>query len=194
MQDPGKSQFRVEARRAAAGVDRAGVGEAVRAHLLRWLADRAPTTVLVYLALPDEVPVDALAQRPELGRHRWAVTRTGPDGDLDLSVHPLASARERHHHGYDQPVASSAVVPDDEVGVVLVPGLAFDRRGGRLGRGKGYYDRLLARLGPGVARVGVTAEALVWPGPLPVEPHDVPVGWLVTERGLRPVVRPTRAG
>jgi len=183
--DRAKYRFRAAARAAAAEVDWAAVGAVVRAHLARWLADRPLTTVVVYLALPDEVPVEELSQRPELGRHRWAVTRTGSTGGLDLSLHPLASARERHRHGYQQPVAGSDLVVDDEVGVVLVPGLAFDRGGGRLGRGKGYYDRLLARLGPGVDRVGVTAEALVGSVPVPADGHDVAMGWLVTESGLR---------
>src|SRR4051812_33054074 len=193
--DRAKSRFRAAARDAAAEVDWVAVGEVVRAHLARWLVARPPTTVVVYLALPDEVPVEALSLRPELGRHRWAVTRTGSRGGLDLSLHPLASARERHRHGYQQPVPGSALVVDDEVGLVLVPGLAFDRGGGRLGRGKGYYDRLLARLGPGVERVGVTAEALVAPEPVPVDDHDVAMGWLVTEAGVRRVdPLPSRGG
>ena len=74
-----------------------------------------------------------------------------------------------------------------DIGAVLVPGLAFDRWGGRLGRGRGYYDRLLTRLGPGVDRMGVTADRLVWQEPLPVDTHDVRMTWLVTEAGLRPV-------
>lgn len=72
------------------------------------------------------------------------------------------------------------------VEVVLVPGLAFDRLGTRLGRGKGHYDRLLARIGEPAVRVGVchpwqVMEAPV--APLPREPHDVPMHWILTPQG-----------
>ena len=61
-----------------------------------------------------------------------------------------------------------------EVALVLVPGLAVDRAGTRLGRGAGYYDRSLPQVGPGVPTVVVlNDEELV--DALPVEPHDRPV-------------------
>ena len=68
--------------------------------------------------------------------------------------------------------------PEAVPGVLLVPGLAFDRRGGRLGRGGGLYDRYLAGFG------GVSI-GLCWEGQLvdrvPREPHDEPVDYVVTE-------------
>jgi 5-formyltetrahydrofolate cyclo-ligase len=74
-----------------------------------------------------------------------------------------------------------------EVGIVLVPGLAFDRNGTRLGRGKGHYDRLLARLPRTAARLGTGhAWQVVEPpvAPLPREPHDVPMTALLTPQGV----------
>jgi 5-formyltetrahydrofolate cyclo-ligase len=70
--------------------------------------------------------------------------------------------------------------------VALVPGMLFDRTGGRLGHGAGYYDRLLPGLGPTVPRVGVVPTALVVDA-LPCEAHDVPMTHLATEAGVRPV-------
>ena len=64
---------------------------------------------------------------------------------------------------------------------VVVPGLAYDRRGHRLGRGAGVYDRFLATLPPHVLRIGVIPTALVVPE-LPTEPHDMPMHFVVTER------------
>ena len=84
------------------------------------------------------------------------------------------------------------LVPRDHVPIrpaalaaVIVPGLAFDLRGHRLGRGAGVYDRFLASLPPTTLRIGVIPEALVAPE-LPVEPHDVPMHWVVTERRAIP--------
>ena len=68
------------------------------------------------------------------------------------------------------------------IDLCIVPGLAFDRRGVRLGRGGGYYDRYLPRLRADAVRVGwVPSQFLV--DRLPVEPHDARVHLVITERG-----------
>ena len=65
---------------------------------------------------------------------------------------------------------------------VLLPGLAFDVAGVRLGYGGGFYDRLLADWP--VCTVGVVAGALLLPA-LPREAHDLPVAWLASEVEVR---------
>lgn len=76
------------------------------------------------------------------------------------------------------PRARSAVTPGS-ADVVIVPGLAFDRRGGRLGYGGGHIDRLLAATAP--APVVAPALSLQVVDAVPREPHDLPVDVLVTE-------------
>ena len=72
--------------------------------------------------------------------------------------------------------------------LLVVPGLAFDRQGYRLGRGGGYYDRFLAR------RVASTVVGLAFSWQIvpevPRDPWDVPVGAIVTERGVIRVAPP----
>lgn len=63
--------------------------------------------------------------------------------------------------------------------LILVPGIAFDRTGNRLGRGGGFYDRLLAEY-PGATAIGLCFDFQLVDS-LPVEPHDRPVNWIVTE-------------
>ena len=65
---------------------------------------------------------------------------------------------------------------------MLIPLLAFDRRGARLGYGGGYYDRTLALL-PDAAAVGVAYAAQEVPE-VPIGPHDVLLRAIATERGL----------
>ena len=65
--------------------------------------------------------------------------------------------------------------------ICLVPGLAFDRHGFRLGYGKGYYDRFLAHYRSGA--VLLCREKLIREE-IPLEPHDYPIPWVLTERGL----------
>lgn len=84
-----------------------------------------------------------------------------------------------------QPGASCPRVEVGEARILLVPGLAFDGRGNRLGRGGGFYDRLLAPLrdlavGPRVVGVCFACQRL---GAVPVDEHDCPVDMLVSEAG-----------
>ncbi len=151
----------------------------VCAGLAGW--DRLGGTVLAYLPMGDEVDLRALiGARPDV---RWAVTRTPDEGPL--TVHELGEELEVHRLGYAQPRAGSPEIHPADLDVALVPGLAFDRAGGRLGRGRGYYDVLLAAAGDGLTTVGVTADALVVEA-LPVLAHDVRMGWLATEAGVQP--------
>ena len=115
--------------------------------------------MLTYLTMPSEVdPAPAVTARPDL---RWLVTRTPRQGGL--TVHPYEAPREVHPLGYEQPVADAPVVAPTDVDVVICPGLMFDVAGGRLGRGAGYYDGLLAQVRPDTVKVGLTVERHVVP-------------------------------
>lgn len=68
-----------------------------------------------------------------------------------------------------------------QIELVVVPGVAFDPQGNRLGLGGGYYDRFLALAR--APKIGLTHQALLV-DPLPVEPHDVPMDRVVTEAAV----------
>lgn len=74
-------------------------------------------------------------------------------------------------------------VPVSELDVILVPGLAFTRTGARLGRGGGYYDRLLAQPQCRARRIAVAFELQIIDG-IPCEAHDQRVAQIITESGL----------
>jgi 5-formyltetrahydrofolate cyclo-ligase len=98
-----------------------------------------------------------------------------------------SSSLEKSERGVYQPREGSgpAFVPSSGAGVlVLVPGLAFDREGKRLGRGGGYYDRFLAapELSESV-KIGVCWSVQFLTN-LPSEPHDVEMDWICHERGI----------
>lgn len=131
--------------------------------------------MLTYLAFGTELDLSGL-----VNKHFYA-TRTREDGTL--SVHELAGRLERHPYGFSEPSAGSLEVGLEQLDLILVPGLAFDQGGTRLGYGKGFYDRLLSRAAPGVPIVGVVPDALVVEA-LPKEAHDVPVTHLLSERGV----------
>jgi phosphomannomutase len=173
-----KSRARRRAREIGSGLDLAAISRDVVDVLRSWEGLSDDATVLLYAAMPDEVDVAALAGPGA------ALTRLGEDDRL--TIHRWGAPRERHRLGFDQPVASSETIDPASIDVVLVPGLAFDRSGVRLGRGGGHYDRLLPMLRDDVALVGIAAEAVVV-DELPREPHDVVMTHLATEAGVRPV-------
>ena len=142
-----------------------------------------PGLFLFYRPMPHELNLDDLAE--QLGWHKFVTTRTPQTGSL--TVHPAASPTERHRFGFLQPVQGSPTVELDEVAVALVPALAFDRTGTRLGRGAGYFDQLLSRIPSDCLRIGVTEEAFIF-DELPSESHDIPMTHLATESGVRAVV------
>lgn len=88
--------------------------------------------------------------------------------------------------GVREPAASPAhaVVPD-ALDLILVPGVAFTAEGARLGRGGGFYDRLLASLPAHACKIGVCFDSQILPE-LPLEPHDHHVAFIATESGIRP--------
>ena len=71
----------------------------------------------------------------------------------------------------------------DQVDLVVVPGVAFDRDGARLGHGQGYYDKLLAGAREQTPRVALAFECQIFPT-LPTAPHDVPMHVILTERAI----------
>jgi 5-formyltetrahydrofolate cyclo-ligase len=134
------------------------------------------------------VTFDALPGEPDLGplfsdepARMLALTRT-PGTGFDLSIHDGRGPRERHRFGYEQPMVEAPIVSIGDIGAVLVPGLAFDRYGGRLGFGAGYYDRFLVRLPDDVIRIGVSDGFIV--DRVPTGPFDVAMTHLATEAGV----------
>lgn len=69
----------------------------------------------------------------------------------------------------------------DQIDLALIPGLAFDCFGGRLGRGKGYYDRLLGDHSFRGLKAGICHEERIFAF-IPMEPHDIPMDLILTEQ------------
>jgi 5-formyltetrahydrofolate cyclo-ligase len=176
-----KAQWRAWAERVALLIDWVEAGRAVRAVVSQYLEElEESATVLTYAPMAQEIDLTPLVDAHP--RHGFLLTRTPASGPLTL--HPYESRRERHRYGFEQPTAEAPVVTADEVDVAFVPGVAFDLRGVRLGRGKGYYDVLLPGLGRATL-IGIAPAPLVVPE-LPWEEHDVRVSCLATELGLAP--------
>jgi 5-formyltetrahydrofolate cyclo-ligase len=182
-------------RRALTSEEHARVSLAV-VHALATLPELTRArTLLLYAAQPDEVDVSALpaalaAARTEAGvlapptlllprvvGTALELARAGGDGhDLLRGLRPGA-------FGLLEPPEGARIVDAEAVDLAIVPGVAFSPAGRRLGRGGGFYDRLLTRLRPDCIVVGVCAQVCTAPT-LPEEPHDRPVDVVVTDASL----------
>ena len=96
----------------------------------------------------------------------------------------LAQLR-RGRFGILEPYETQSVIQPQEIGYIAVPGVAFDSRGGRLGFGKGYYDRFLGQLPATTYRCGLAFGIQVVPC-VPQAPHDICMHGIVTEQGCIP--------
>jgi len=75
------------------------------------------------------------------------------------------------------------VVPMDRIDIAIIPGLAFDEKGGRIGMGTGYYDRLVPRLDITTRKVALTFEEQIIPQ-VPMESHDKHVDIIITDKRI----------
>jgi len=133
-----------------------------------------PPSILTYLAFRNELDLGLLFDL--LPRVRWVVPRIIEGGRM--SLHPYDPARlMRHRFGMLEPAADLPVVAPTSLDLILVPGVAFDRQGRRMGFGGGYYDRLLPTT-PAL-RVGVTYDECLADA-LPCAEHDQRMDWVVT--------------
>ena len=153
--------------------------------LERWTVFQQCESILTYMPIKGEVDLTAL-----LARHpgkRWILPRIIPEDDHRMVFHLYDATRlVRHPFGMAEPAPDLPVVAANEIDLALVPGLAFDRHGWRLGYGGGYFDRFLKDF-PG-ASVGVTFHNL-WLNELPHGEFDVPVQWIITEHEIASSLR-----
>lgn len=174
------------ARRALPPAERAARSVRIAERLLALPEMQEAERVLFYASVAEEVDTwPLLAAWLERGRIPLLPV-VGRSGGL-LSAAPVRDLRADlapGPFGISQPdLDRTGEVAWRSIQAVVLPGLAFDLRGYRLGRGAGYYDRSLPALGPAARRIGLAFECQVVER-LPTEPHDVPVDRVVTEERI----------
>lgn len=149
------------------------------------LFERYGPTVALYLPIGSEIDPKPLMGKLVAAGAKLALPCVQDDGSMVYRAYTRGDMLEQRPFGLLEP---NPEVPEVNPTLVITPLLGFDRNGNRLGYGKGHYDRALTRLRDqgrvfvcGLAYFGQEVEEV------PAEPHDVPLDWVMTERGSIPL-------
>jgi len=145
---------------------------------------RESFTLMVYLSFGSEVLTDDLIRWGWAEGKRIVVPFCHPESRV-LTPCLLGGFAELEtgHYGIREPKADRLrPVPREEIDAVLIPAVAFDRQGRRVGYGGGYYDRFLPEI-PRAARIGAAFACQIVPE-IPTDRYDVQVDRIATEGGI----------
>ena len=141
--------------------------------------------VMLFMSMPTEIETSPLALRAwqegksiAVPRVDWESKRMDP-----LEIRSLESGMQIVGPGLRQPI-DGKVVPLALIDMVVIPGLAFDRQGFRVGRGRGFYDRFLAQQEFEGVRCALCYHEQLLEDEIPREPHDIPMDLIVTDQEL----------
>jgi len=158
---------------------RADCSAKVCALLARQQVWREAKAVLFYAALPDEIDLTALMEAALAEGRTVALPRFSAETGAYAACQIEDFSRDcaPGKFGVQEPAARCPIIALNRLDLALVPGVGFDAAGHRLGRGRGYYDRLLA--GVTGTRCGVAFDEQMTPE-IPAEPHDITLNCIIT--------------
>ena len=164
-------------RRALSGEEQKRAADGVYAQIMRMESYRSARTVMAYAAVRGELSLERVMEDIRASGRRLALPRCGESGGMDACLVTERCQLRQGAYGIWEPDESCPVVPPEEIDLMLIPGTAFDRAGGRIGQGGGYYDRYILKTR--AVRVGIChGFALV--NRIPTEKHDVRMDAVVT--------------
>lgn len=154
------------------------LSEALLAKVESMPAFKNAQTVLAYYSLPDEVYTHSFVRR--WAKHKTLLLPKVMGDDLTIHRYNGESSLSVGAYGIKEPV-TPCFSACEKIDFVIVPGVAFDRSGNRLGRGRGYYDKLLSNLLPfDVLRVGICYPFQLVEQ-IPTDPTDISMNQIVCE-------------
>ncbi len=162
---------------------RAVFSEQIADAVMSWIQREGFDAVMLYLSMRSEVETEGLLERLlRAGKRVCApVVDTERNSMIPRRIQDVRTDLVRHRYGMLEPRTACPIFPVAQLQLVVVPGIAFDRKGYRLGYGKGFYDRFLANCLQAV-RIGLAYQIQVVEDTLP-EAWDVPVQHIFTETG-----------
>lgn len=144
-------------------------------HIEKSTLFKESSNILLFASLPDEIPTYHVIERwASMGKN---IFLPRVNGDLLDIIRYKPGTLKQGSYNIMEPQGDDIVDPAI-LNLIIVPGVAFDKNGNRLGRGKGFYDRLLSHATATTIAVCFNCQLV---DNLPTEPHDVPVKYIVTQ-------------
>lgn len=168
-------------RRALDAVRQREASLAVCGHLAALPCFGQARTVMAYMACGGEISLLPLLERLLAGGRTLALPRCEGPGRMTARLVRSLHALIPGEYGIPAPGADCPVLAAEEIDLILVPGTAFGRDGGRIGQGGGYYDRFLPRTD--ALRVGVCHDFALLER-VPAQAHDQKMDLIVTPSGV----------
>jgi len=171
----------LERRRGLSDAVRRDYSRAIIQSLIEYLKqlEMQPDCLLAYRALPTEVDTEALFQQPQ---YRLFAPITHHHEKMEWHRVTAETEWRQGYLGVTEPEGGEIWQADGGGAVLICPLTAFDRRGNRLGMGKGCFDYWLAGNRQHIDRVIGLAFACQEVAAIPVEGHDMPLDCIITER------------
>ena len=146
------------------------MSEAIIAKLMVHPRVKAAKTIMMYYSLDDEVNTHETVDRLVAMGKRVVLPAVTGDTTMELRCYEGPTDLMGGFFHIMEPVGKT-FTDFDTIDVAIIPGMGFDTRGNRLGRGKGYYDRFLARV-PALYKIGVCFPFQKMPG-IPADDNDI---------------------
>lgn len=178
-------------RRALSPRDQARAASQLARQISRLPGYKRAHKIAVYLASDGEIALTPLIRRAAMQGKRCYLPRITGKGAMDFHRYRPGQALFTNTYGLAEPGSRQPRRALRQVDIVLLPLVAFDRQGGRLGMGGGFYDRALTRC-RGANRplfVGV-AHDFQEVGRVPTDAWDIPLDWLITPQRCLRCARP----
>jgi len=141
-----------------------------KAQIVMFYASKAEE-VNTYTMIDEALKMGKKVALPHCTSQKTIIPKEITSKDKDL---------EKGEYGVYEPKERCNNIEPKDIDLVIVPGLAFDKKNIRLGRGKGYYDRFLKDLPERISSIGVAFDFQII-GTLPKDSHDVPVSKVITD-------------
>lgn len=167
-----------------AEVERKQKNEAIARNILSLPVYQDSATIMMYLNYWDEVDTGGIAEDTLQAGKRLVIPLCKGDIIIPSEIKHLEEDVQIGMFGIREPrPTNSKTVQPKDIDIILVPGVAFDTQGNRIGFGKGFYDRFLPQLRDDVSIIGLAYSCQVV-DKIDAEDHDFKMSLLVTENGV----------
>jgi 5-formyltetrahydrofolate cyclo-ligase len=158
-------------------------------HIFSWELFQSAKKVFCFVSFRSEVNTIPLIEQSLKLEKTVSVPKVNPcTQSMDACIiENVTSSLEPGYYGILEPIKGCKILDSRSLDLIIAPGLAFTRRGERLGYGGGFYDRFMG-CNDRAVRCALSYDQFIL-DELPVKEHDEPVDYVITESGVKPVVR-----